>query len=66
MELPITVERKCPIDIGLAMLGDDISIGIYAFSPIEELPKLFFCSITSLIVVEAISFLCKKKLTYGP
>ncbi len=27
IELPITVERKCPIEIGLAILGEDMSIG---------------------------------------
>ncbi len=59
------VERKCPIDIGFAMFGEDNSTIIVFLFPALFLPYESLL-IMSDISVEASLFLSKKKLIYAP
>ena len=64
--LPITVDLRCPIDIGLAMLGDDMSIVTLFPLPSLLLPKCDCSLRIKRKILPDVTGLSKKKLTYGP
>jgi len=53
MAAPITVERRCPTLMGLAMLGEEKSMTIFWPLPSAEVPKQGPCSAISDSTVSA-------------